>query len=292
VLLPGKSSLMVALFRIVEAAGGAILIDGQDISELGLNALRSQLAIIPQDPVLYSGTVRSNLDPFDQYSDADLWSVLEKSYLKDTIAALDLTLLAPVSENGENFSVGQRCQLCLARAMLRNARVLIMDEATASVDMQTDAFIQNSLRKHFNCTLLTIAHRLNTICHYDRVLVLSFGRVQEYDSPANLLRDPNSALSSMVNETGEINAALLRNIAFKVSTRARTHARTQADACAHFARAAFSSVLPACSPFFVVGLLLAYLLLCCVPSSRMPASKSNSQERLRSRIRMYSTNEA
>ena len=212
----GKSSLMVALFRIVEAAGGSIKIDGQDISALGLNALRSKLAIIPQDPVLYSGTVRSNLDPFDQYTDAQLWDVLEKSYLKATIAALDLKLQAPISEGGENMSVGERCQLCLARAMLRNAKVLIMDEATASVDMQTDAFIQNSLRKHFNCTLLTIAHRLNTICDYDRVLVLSFGRVQEYDSPANLLRDPNSAFSSMVNETGEVNAALLRNIAFKV----------------------------------------------------------------------------
>ena len=238
---------MVALFRIVEAAGGSIKIDGQDISALGLNALRSKLAIIPQDPVLYSGTVRSNLDPFDQYTDAQLWDVLEKSYLKATIAALDLKLQAPISEGGENMSVGERCQLCLARAMLRNAKVLIMDEATASVDMQTDAFIQNSLRKHFNCTLLTIAHRLNTICDYDRVLVLSFGRVQEYDSPANLLRDPNSAFSSMVNETGEVNAALLRNIAFKVRHDAHAHAHEQPHALPAFV----SSFVFLFSPFAI-----------------------------------------
>jgi len=211
----GKSSLMVALFRIVEAASGSISIDGVDISTLGLDALRSKLAIIPQDPVLFSGTIRSNLDPFNQYSDEQLWTVLEKAHLKDAFAALDNGLQEPVADNGENFSVGQRCQLCLARAMLRNARVMVMDEATASVDMATDAFIQTSLREHFDCTLLTIAHRLNTICDYDRVLVLSFGLVEEFDTPANLLRNPNSHLTSMVNETGPVNAALLRDIAFK-----------------------------------------------------------------------------
>ena len=206
--------MMVALFRVVEASGGSIIIDGIDISTLGLDLLRSKLAIIPQDSVLFSGTIRSNLDPFDQYSDAELWNVLDKAYLKDTISALELKLLDPVADGGENFSVGQRCQICLARAMLRNARVLIMDEATASVDLETDAYIQTSLRKSFNCTLLTIAHRLNTIIDYDKVLVLSFGLIEEYDTPANLLRNPHSQLSAMVNETGEVNANLLRNIAF------------------------------------------------------------------------------
>jgi len=211
----GKSSLMVALFRIVESAGGSILIDGVDISKLGLKKLRSKLAIIPQDPVLYSGTVRSNLDPFDEHTDAELWSALEKAYLKDTIAALNLKLQETVTENGDNFSVGQRCQMCLARALLKNARILIMDEATASVDMETDSKIQSSLRRNFNGTVLTIAHRLNTIVDFDRVLVLDFGRVREFDTPANLLRNADSLFSAMVDETGETQAATLRNIAFK-----------------------------------------------------------------------------
>ena len=209
----GKSSLTVALFRLVEAAAGRILIDGVDIAKLGLNTLRSHLAIIPQDSVLYSGTVRSNLDPFNEHSDTELWTALEKSALKRAIESLTGGLTAVVSEGGENFSVGQRCQLCLARAMLREAKILILDEATASVDMETDAFIQSSLKKNFSSTVIAIAHRLLTICDYDKVMVLSFGKIIEFDSPAKLLRNPESAFTAMVEETGPANAALLRSIA-------------------------------------------------------------------------------
>jgi ABC-type multidrug transport system fused ATPase/permease subunit len=200
---------MLALFRIVEAASGSILIDGVDISKLSLNILRSRLAIIPQDPVLFSGTVRFNLDPFNQYTDDQIWYVLEQSNLKATIQKLEMKLEAAVTENGENFSVGQRCQICLARAMLRNAKILIIDEGTANVDMETDSIIQNNLRSYFNCTILTIAHRLNTIIDYDRVIVMENGVISEFDSPSNLLNNPDSLLSHLVEETGSHTANLL-----------------------------------------------------------------------------------
>jgi ATP-binding cassette subfamily C (CFTR/MRP) protein 1 len=212
----GKSSLMVGLFRLVEAAGGSIAIDGIDISTIGLADLRERLAIIPQDPVLYSGTVRSNLDPFGLYTDAQIWHALERAYLHKAVESLENRLDAPVSENGENLSVGQRCQICLARALLRHAKILILDEATASIDMETDKQIQDTIRADFaDCTILTIAHRLNTIVDYDRVLVLDAGKIREYDTPANLLRDPNSAFAAMCAETGAQNCENLRAIAFE-----------------------------------------------------------------------------
>jgi ATP-binding cassette subfamily C (CFTR/MRP) protein 1 len=210
----GKSSLSVALFRLVEAAGGSIEIDGVAIDKLGLETLRSSLSIIPQDPVLYSGTVRSNLDPFNQRSDEQLWASLEKAYLAEPIKRLEKKLEAPVSENGENFSVGQRCQMCLARALLRDSKILVLDEATASLDLSTDALIQTTIKKNFNCTIVTIAHRLNTVVDYDRILVLDYGRIKEFDTPANLLRNPAGIFTSMVNETGEQSATVLRDIAF------------------------------------------------------------------------------
>jgi ABC-type multidrug transport system fused ATPase/permease subunit len=207
----GKSTIMIALFRLVEISEGTISIDGVDISKIGLKDLRSKLAIIPQDPVLYSGTVRSNIDPFNEHDESDLWLVLERSHLKSYISSIPEKLDAPVFANGSNFSVGQRQLLCLARAMLRKAKILVMDEATANIDVQTDALIQKVIRDDFmKCTILTIAHRLNTVIDYDKILVLDHGKAVEFDVPHLLLSNPTSTLLSMVNETGANNAELLR----------------------------------------------------------------------------------
>uniref|UniRef100_A0A4W6CQJ0 ATP-binding cassette, sub-family C (CFTR/MRP), member 2 n=1 Tax=Lates calcarifer TaxID=8187 RepID=A0A4W6CQJ0_LATCA len=185
----GKSSLTNCLFRIIEAAEGHILIDDIDISTIGLHDLRNRLTIIPQDPVLFSGTLRMNLDPFDKFSDEDIWRVLELSHLKDYVAGLQEGLQHEVAEGGENLSVGQRQLLCLARALLRKSRILILDEATAAVDLETDNLIQNTIRKEFShCTVLTIAHRLHSIMDSSRVMVLDAGKIVEIDSPSNLLK--------------------------------------------------------------------------------------------------------
>ncbi|XP_073338250.1 ATP-binding cassette sub-family C member 2 [Pagrus major] len=184
----GKSSLTNCLFRIIEAAEGRILIDGVDISLIGLHDLRNRLTIIPQDPVLFSGTLRMNLDPFDRFSDEDIWRVLELSHLKEYVAGLQEGLQHEVAEGGENLSVGQRQLLCLARALLRKSRILILDEATAAVDLETDDLIQTTIRKEFShCTVLTIAHRLHSIMDSSRVMVLDAGKIVEFDSPYNLL---------------------------------------------------------------------------------------------------------
>uniref|UniRef100_A0A671WEZ3 ATP-binding cassette sub-family C member 5 n=1 Tax=Sparus aurata TaxID=8175 RepID=A0A671WEZ3_SPAAU len=168
----GKSSLGVALFRLVELTGGSIVIDGINIAQIGLDDLRSKLAIIPQEPVLFIGTVRSNLDPWDQYSDSEIWESLEKTHIKEMIRLNDVT------ENGENFSVGERQLLCVARALLRNSKVLILDEATAAIDAETDLLIQETIRSAFgSCTTLIIAHRLNTVMSCSRVMVLDNGQV-------------------------------------------------------------------------------------------------------------------
>ncbi|KAL0104456.1 hypothetical protein PUN28_017289 [Cardiocondyla obscurior] len=197
----GKSSLTLALFRIIEAANGKILIDDIDISKLGLHDLRSKLTIIPQDPVLFSGTLRMNLDPFDCYSDEEIWRALEHAHLKSFIENLPSGLLHEVSEGGENLSVGQRQLICLARALLRKTKVLILDEATAAVDLETDDLIQTTIRQEFkDCTVLTIAHRLNTILDSDRVIVLDKGLIVEYDSPEILLRNPSSSFYSMAKD--------------------------------------------------------------------------------------------
>ncbi|KAM1917545.1 hypothetical protein ACFX13_037135 [Malus domestica] len=209
----GKSSMLNALFRIVELERGRILIDDCDIAKFGLSDLRKVLGIIPQSPVLFSGTVRFNLDPFQEHNDADLWEALERAHLKDAIRRNSLGLDAEVSEAGDNFSVGQRQLLSLSRAVLRRSKILVLDEATAAVDVRTDALIQKTIRQEFqSCTMLIIAHRLNTIIDCDRILLLDAGRVREFDTPERLLSNERSAFSKMVQSTGSANAQYLRSL--------------------------------------------------------------------------------
>uniref|UniRef100_A0A8C1YWK0 Multidrug resistance-associated protein 1 n=1 Tax=Cyprinus carpio TaxID=7962 RepID=A0A8C1YWK0_CYPCA len=184
----GKSSLTLGLFRIIEAAQGEIRIDGVNVAELGLHELRSRITIIPQDPVLFSGSLRMNLDPFDGYTDEEVWRALELAHLKNFVSGLPDKLNHECSEGGENLSLGQRQLVCLARALLRKTKILVLDEATAAVDLETDNLIQSTIRTQFeDCTVLTIAHRLNTIMDYTRVLVLDKGQMAEFDSPSNLI---------------------------------------------------------------------------------------------------------
>ncbi|KAF9900251.1 Canalicular multispecific organic anion transporter 2 [Linnemannia zychae] len=241
----GKSSLTLALFRIIEAAdsywakasdpsaefsppfestmfassaGGSIEIDGIDISTLGLRDLRQHLAIIPQDPTLFAGTLRQNLDPFTEHSDAELWQALDRAHLKEHISSTTSSSPSPpgggtqgqgldyeVSQNGENFSVGQRALICLARALLRKTKVLILDEATAAVDVETDDLIQKTIRKEFaDRTILTIAHRIKTVMDSDKILVLEKGSVKEFEAPKVLLKQKESLFYSLAQQAGEI----------------------------------------------------------------------------------------
>ena len=205
----GKSSLQAALFRLVELSGGSILVDGTDISTVGLHELRSQISIIPQDPVLFSGPLRRTLDPFDEYTDVDVWNVLEKVQLKDKVSELEGQLQFTVSDAGSNFSVGEKQLFCLARALVRNNKVLMLDEATSNVDMLTDSVIQRIIRTHFrDATVLTIAHRLNTIIDADSIIVMGNGRVKECGTPWLMLQDPNGHLTKLVNKTGSEAASL------------------------------------------------------------------------------------
>uniref|UniRef100_A0A671NH09 ABC-type glutathione-S-conjugate transporter n=1 Tax=Sinocyclocheilus anshuiensis TaxID=1608454 RepID=A0A671NH09_9TELE len=184
----GKSSLALGIFRILEAAKGKIFIDGINIAEIGLHELRSRITIIPQDPVLFSGSLRMNLDPFDGYTDEEVWRALELAHLKNFVSGLPDKLNHECSEGGENLSLGQRQLVCLARALLRKTKILVLDEATAAVDLETDNLIQSTIRTQFEyCTVLTIAHRLNTIMDYTRVIVMDRGHITEMDSPTNLI---------------------------------------------------------------------------------------------------------
>ncbi|KAG1365236.1 hypothetical protein COCNU_12G002360 [Cocos nucifera] len=196
----GKSTLIQALFRIVEPSGGKIIIDEVDICTLGLHDLRSRFGIIPQEPVLFEGTVRSNIDPIGKYSDDEIWQALERCQLKDAVASKPEKLDALVVDNGENWSVGQRQLLCLGRVMLKHSRILFMDEATASVDSQTDAVIQKIIREDFAaCTIISIAHRIPTVMDCDRVLVIDAGLAKEFDKPAKLIERP-SLFGALVQE--------------------------------------------------------------------------------------------
>ncbi|KAI8618185.1 P-loop containing nucleoside triphosphate hydrolase protein [Chytriomyces sp. MP71] len=212
----GKSTILTCMLRLFPYESGSILIDGVDIKTLPLSELRHRVGVIPQEPVLFSGTIRTNLDPFGTYTDADLWNAIERAGLKAALANSNGGLEAIVTENGENWSTGQRQLICLARAILKDAKVILIDEATASVDLATDDFIQKAIRTNFSsATIMTIAHRLSTIADYDKILVMDAGKVVEFGSPIDLLRDDASHFSMMVAETGPGNAAVIKEVANK-----------------------------------------------------------------------------
>ena len=208
----GKSSLMTLLFRICELEndGGKLVIDEVDASVIGVSTLRTNLSIIPQDPVLFSNTVRYNLDPFETASDDEVWETLKKVQMDDVVRALPSGIQEQVAEGGENFSQGQRQLLCIARSLIRKPKILVMDEATASIDNSTDKIIQGMIRQNFtDATVLTIAHRLNTIMDSDRVLVLDDGNVAEFDSPQALLQKEGSLFRAMVEKSRSAQSATL-----------------------------------------------------------------------------------
>ncbi|KNC46969.1 ATP-binding cassette [Thecamonas trahens ATCC 50062] len=248
----GKSSLLAALFRLAEPSPRtSITIDGVVTADLGLAHLRAALAVVPQDPVLFAGTLRSNIDPFGAYPDADLWRVLEQVQLKHVVermvvdepaaaSGLDVT----IAEAGANLSVGQRQLVCLARALLKNARILVLDEASANIDLESDAILQSSLRASLrtrSTTVLAVAHRLNTIVDYDLIMVLADGRVVEFDSPAALVANPDSVFSSMVDDTGKRSAERLRAAIFASAPAPSSSTTSKPLATFDLARSAESS---------------------------------------------------
>jgi len=192
----GKSTLIQTLFRIVEPPASSVFIDGVDITSVDLELLRSKIAIIPQDPILFSGTFRQNIDPFELYSDEQVMHAVRRAHLEQIVARLPQGLLTSTQEGGNNLSVGQRQQICLARALLKNAHILLLDEATANVDNETDALIQRTIKTEFTqCTIITIAHRLHTVMNSDRIVVMQSGRIVECASPQTLMADKSGVFS-------------------------------------------------------------------------------------------------
>ncbi|KAI3956943.1 hypothetical protein MKX01_000977 [Papaver californicum] len=198
----GKSTLVQTLFCIVEASAGKILIDGIDVSLVGLHDLRSRLSIIPQDPTMLGGTVQSNLDPLEEYTDDQIWEALDKCKLGDEVRKKVKKLDSPVAENGENWSMGQRQLVCLTRVLLKKSKILVLDEATSSVDTATDTLMQETLRQHFSdSTVIIIAHRITSVLNSDAVLVLDkVSQVGEYGSPKKLLENKSSWFAKLVAE--------------------------------------------------------------------------------------------
>ncbi|CAG8727207.1 6738_t:CDS:2, partial [Racocetra persica] len=224
----GKSTLAMSFFRFIEATSGSIVIDDVDINTIGLKDLRSNITIIPQDPILFNGTIRSNLDPFNEHSDLKLWNALRRVHLiKNSNSTSEkkepeeskvihstsdqknnkqepITLEPLVEENGSNFSQGQQQLIATARALVRNSKLIIMDEATASIDFKTDHLIQTTIREEFkDSTIITIAHRLRTIVDYDRILVMDAGNVVEFDIPYLLMQKPDGWFRGMCEKSGE-----------------------------------------------------------------------------------------
>ncbi|XP_072451109.1 ATP-binding cassette sub-family C member 5-like isoform X2 [Chiloscyllium punctatum] len=196
----GKSSLGVTLFRLVEICNGSITIDGVKIRDIGLDDLRKKLSIIPQEPVLFVGTVRTNLDPYNQYTDLQIWDALERVHMKESIMQLNEKLNFEITENGENFSVGEKQLLCVARALLQHSKILLLDEATAAIDTDTDMLIHKTIQEAFSdCTMLIVAHRLHTVLNCDRIMVLDQGEIAEFDSPSVLLSNDNSRFHAMLS---------------------------------------------------------------------------------------------
>ena len=216
----GKSTLLISLLRIVDACEGKIVIDDIDISTIGLMDLRSKIAIIPQEPILFVGTIRENVDLFQRSTDEEVWKALDAVHLGDTIRKLEKKLESEVIENGKNFSVGQRQLFCIARAILSKTQILVLDEATAAIDLQTDKLIQNTLKNNFrDTTVLTIAHRLNTVMESDKILVMDAGRVVEFAPPVALLKLKDGHFTNLLKQTGHDSYDKLKQITEEYATK-------------------------------------------------------------------------
>ncbi|KAI9144121.1 P-loop containing nucleoside triphosphate hydrolase protein [Paraphysoderma sedebokerense] len=211
----GKSTTLLALFRMFEAARGKIIVDGIDISTLSLDELRRKLAIIPQEPVIFKGTIRSNLDLFKQYTDQQIWDALKVCHLKELVENLPAKLDTQIDDGGNLFSLGQKQLICICRCVLKKTNILLLDEATSAMDSQTDALIQKTISEVFaDRTVITIAHRLDTIIKSDQIIVMDGGKVAEMGSPANLLRKENGAFAVLVEKTGAESSRTLKALAF------------------------------------------------------------------------------
>lgn len=197
----GKSSILSTLFRLYDNEFGQVLIDDIDTSMVSLKTLRSGLSIIPQNPALFTGTFRSNLDPNGEHNDAELWKALKEINFEEFCIKNNIDLYTPINEGGRGFSAGQKQLICLARAMVLNNKILILDEATSYLDSETNDLIEKLITTKFSeCTVLAILHRLTTVLNYDKVMILNDGAIVEYDNPNNLLNNKNSLFYKIMSE--------------------------------------------------------------------------------------------